>query len=144
MPTPQTYPNHRQYVPAFHGLTFFLIVALLAWSIRLLIRDLSLASAAQLATTVVLGLLFWYSRTFAMTVQNRVIRLEEQLRMARVLPEDLKPRIGELRMSQLIALRFASDGELPGLVRRVLGGELTEQDAIKRAIKEWRPDYARA
>jgi hypothetical protein len=144
MATAQNYQNHRQYIPLYHGLTTVLLVALLAWAVRGVIRSPSLDSAMSLLAAITLVLLFWYCRAFAMAVQNRVIRLEEQLRLTRVLPDDLKARIDELRLSHLIALRFAPDAELPGLVGRVLGGELTDQDAIKRAIRNWRPDYARA
>ncbi len=144
MPNPQSYERHKRYVVGYHVVTFVLLLVLFVWSVRQLIRDPSLTNVMLLVAVVALQMLFGYARAFALSVQNRVIRLEEQLRMARLLPDDLKPRIGELRMSQLIALRFASDGELSDLVRRVLGGELADQDAIKRAIKEWRPDYARA
>jgi hypothetical protein len=76
-------------------------------------------------------------------VQDRVIRLEERLRLEKVLPADLQPRISELTTKQLVALRFASDEELPELVRRVLGGELTERNDIKRAVRSWRADHQR-
>lgn len=142
--TTQAYANHKKYVIGFHGITFILLMVLLVWAVRLLGRNPSFASAIQLITVVALGFLFYYARAFAMGVQDRVIRLEENLRLTRVLPDDLRGRIGELRVGQIVALRFASDGELPGLVRRVLGGELATQDAIKRAIKDWRPDYARS
>jgi hypothetical protein len=79
-----------------------------------------------------------------MGVQDRVIRLEESLRLSRLLPPELQSRIDELRVRHLVALRFASDGEVTDLVRRVLGGELTTPDAIKRSIKVWRPDHLRA
>jgi hypothetical protein len=76
-------------------------------------------------------------------VQDRVIRLEERLRMERVLPAELRPRISELTTKQLVSLRFASDEELPELVRRVLGGELAERNDIKRAVRNWRADHQR-
>ena len=77
-------------------------------------------------------------------VQDRVIRLEERLRYERVLPADLKPRIGEFTVSQLVSLRFASDAELPALARKVLEEKMNERKAIKRMVKTWRPDYSRA
>lgn len=142
--TEQNLANHKRYVIGYHGVAFVLIVVLLAWSIRVLVRTPSLDSVVAVLTVVVLGMLFWYGRIFPLQVQNRVIRLEEQIRFERVLPADLRARVGELRMPHFIALRFASDQELPDLVRQVLGGQLTTQDAIKAAIKTWRPDYYRA
>ncbi len=143
MPTPQSFQNHAKYVPGYHWVTFGLILVLLAWSVSLLVRHPSLAGVMQLITALVLGMTAFYARVFGVGAQDRVIRLEEQLRMARVLPDDLKARVGELRLAQFVALRFAPDAELPGLVRRVLGGELPTQRAIKEAIKDWRPDYER-
>jgi hypothetical protein len=77
-------------------------------------------------------------------VQDRVIRLEEQLRMQRLLPDGLKSRIGEFTTPQLVALRFASDAELPALARRVLDEKLTRKRDIKALIQTWRPDELRA
>ena len=84
------------------------------------------------------------ARTMALTVQNRVVRLEQWVRLGAVLPPDMRSRIGELPLRHLIALRFASDDELPDLVRRCLSGELRTADAVKREIREWRGDYLRA
>ncbi|MBM4186811.1 MAG: hypothetical protein FJ206_05795 [Gemmatimonadetes bacterium] len=143
MTPPQSYANHKKYVFMYHRVAFALILVLLIWAIRLLIKEPSLDSVIALITVVVLGFLFWYARIFPLGVQNRVIRLEEELRYGRILPDDLRARAGELSLGQVIALRFASDEELPGLMRQVLGGQLTTQDAIKRAIKVWRPDHYR-
>jgi len=76
-------------------------------------------------------------------VQDRVIRLEERLRLERLLDPPLAARISELTTAQLVALRFASDEEVGGLVARVLEGELTGRKEIKRAIRSWRPDHER-
>ena len=84
------------------------------------------------------------SRLAALKVQDRVIRLEERLRMARLLPEDLKPRIEEFRTGQLVALRFASDAELPALARKVLDEKIVVGKQIKLLVKNWRGDYLRA
>ncbi|MDX1495850.1 MAG: DUF6526 family protein, partial [Longimicrobiales bacterium] len=89
---------------------------------------------------VVVGL---FARVFPLGVQDRVIRLEERLRMERLLPEELKARIEEVETEHLIGLRFASDEELADLVRRVLDGELADRKAVKAAIRSWRADYQR-
>ncbi len=144
MPESQNYANHKKYVPGFHGIAFVLILFPLVWAIKGLLAAPSIGIAANVAAFLALGFVGFYARTFALQVQDRLIRLEEQPRMASVLPPELKSRIGELRVSNYVALRFASDAELPGLVRRVLNGELTTADSIKQAIKDWRPDHDRA
>jgi len=93
------------------------------------------------AALVTGGLCF---RLFALKVQDRVIRLEMRLRMERLLPADLKARIEDFTVGQLIALRFASDPELPDLARRVLNDKVTQRKAIKQMVKNWKPDYLRA
>jgi hypothetical protein len=79
----------------------------------------------------------------AARVQDRVIRLEERMRLGRLLPEELRGRIDEIRPSQLVALRFAADEELPELAQRCLSGELTKAEQIKKSIRVWRPDHLR-
>jgi len=81
-------------------------------------------------------------RLYATKNQDRIIRLEERLRLATLLPDALRPRIGELTESQLVALRFASDAELPVLVEKTLAGKLSNKE-IKTSIASWRPDYFR-
>jgi Family of unknown function (DUF6526) len=95
-----------------------------------------------LAAALLVG--FISAPTMALKVQDRVIRLEEQLRYERVLPADLKARIGEFTVAQLISLRFASDAELPALARNVLDNKIGQRKAIKQMVKNWRPDYLRA
>lgn len=83
------------------------------------------------------------ARGMALRAQDRVIRLEEQLRLSRIMPAEGQTLIDTLRPGQLIALRFAPDAEVPDLVRRIVSGELRSGDEIKRAIREWRPDHLR-
>ena len=84
------------------------------------------------------------ARTMVLIVQNRVIRLEQRLRLVALLPDHLRGRIVELNLSQLIGLRFASDAELASLVERCLAGELKTGEEVKRAITSWQADFLRA
>lgn len=140
---PQNFANHARLVPGYHFVTFGLLAINLGWSIYRLVKIQSWDAAVVLGLAVALVLLFFYARLFPLAAQDRLIRLEERLRMATLLPADLKPRIGDFTTAQLIALRFASDAELPDLARRVLDEGLTDRKAIKRLIKEWRADYCR-
>ena len=141
---PQNMSNHSRYVPGYHFLLSVLLLAILGWQIYYLAIRPSLGTALGLILAVALILMYWYMRVFAVTVQDRVIRLEERLRMEALLTADLKSRIPEFSPQQLVALRFASDAELPALARRVLDEKLTDQKAIKGLIKEWRADHLRA
>lgn len=139
----QSYQNHRKFAPPFHfvGLPLLAIVASLALNP---VWDGPTREDVLLALIVVLlGLTFILTRTFALGVQDRVIRLEERLRLEEVLTGELRERARALETEQLIALRFASDGELAPLVTRVLSGELRTQKEIKAAIGQWRPDHQR-
>jgi hypothetical protein len=139
----QSYETHRRFVPGYHFVAFGILVINLVWQIVRVVRGLSVDSVVALLVAVALLLLLLYARTFALTVQDRVIRLEERLRLARVCPE-LEGRIPELTRGQLIALRFASDEELPALTRRVLDERITDRNAIKKSIRGWRADELRA
>ena len=141
----QSFANHTRIVPLFH---FFAIPALI---LNLLVRlywlwplRFSFGAIWGVIVGAALVVLVFYARLFALAVQDRVIHLEEQLRYERLLPEELRWRVDELTVNQFIALRFASDDELPALVRKVLDEKLTERKVIKRLIKNWRPDYLRA
>lgn len=140
---PQNYSNHARFVPLFHFVTFGILTVNVLWAGYKLVRGFSPDALMALLVAVALVLLAWYCRIFPLTAQDRVIRLEERLRLARLLPADQQARIDELRPRQLVALRFASDAELPGLVARVLAGELTDPKAIKQAIQNWRADHLR-
>lgn len=142
--TGQTYRNHWRWFPPVH---FFLeplfgLNAILA--LVRLVRAPSPDTAWDLALAIGLLFIIFAARWQALTVQDRLIRLEMWIRLQQVLPPDLRPRIGELAVGQLLALRFAPDDELPDLVRRTLAGELRTKREIKRAIRSWRGDYLRA
>ena len=141
---PQNLSNHARYVPGYHFVLSMLLLALLGWQIYFLAIRPSVGTMMGMLLAVTLILMYWYMRVFAVTVQDRVIRLEERLRMDALLPAELKPRIPEFSTQQLVALRFASDGELPALANRVLAEGIADPKAIKAMIKEWRPDHLRA
>lgn len=144
MPRTQNFENHTRLVPIFHQVTLPLLALNFLWSIYVLVRIHSLASVVALLLAIALILLALSARMFANTVQDRVIRLEMRLRMREVLPPDLRARIPEFQVVQLIALRFASDAELPDLARKVLEEKLTDGKAIKKLIRDWQPDFLRA
>jgi hypothetical protein len=98
----------------------------------------------SLFVAVALVLLFFFARIFALRVQDRVIRLEMRLRMAQVLPADLRGRINEFTVNQLCSLRFASDAELAELARKVLDEKLDDRKSIKKMIRNWEADWLRA
>ncbi len=145
MPAEQNFSNHTRYFPAFHFFVMPVLVANLVIQIYW-IRDFGFTFRGVfgplLALALILGVLS--CRLFALTVQDRVIRLEEQLRYLRVLPGDLQARVGEFTIAQIVSLRFASDAELPALARKVLDGKMQSRKEIKQMIQNWKPDYIRA
>ncbi len=140
----QSAANHTRMVPGFHYLGGALVAINVIWSCWMLLRERTAANGIHVLVAFLIIVVFWFSRTFALTVQDRVIRLEERLRLGRLLPSEMHPRIEELTRRQLVALRFASDAELPALTARVLAGEFADNTAIKGAIREWRADHLRA
>ena len=140
---PQNFANHRRFVPLYHFVIFGVFAINVLRALVLLVRNPSLAAAFDLLMSLAILGLFFYTRTFALTVQDRVIRLEMRLRLKKILPPDLAGRILELDPGQLIALRFASDAEMPDLVREVLTNDIHDRDVIKRKIKDWQGDYLR-
>ena len=141
---PQNLANHVRFVPLYHLVLTLLLLVNLVLRMRALLPGFTELRLAGLCVALALLLLFFYARQFAVTVQDRVIRLEMRLRMERLLPADLAGRFGEFEPRQLVALRFAGDGELPDLARRVLSGELRTSAQIKQQIKDWQADWLRA
>jgi len=140
---PQSFESHAKMVPGYHRwATALLVLPTLYFGYRAAFAFTwdGLALFLFAVGTVLVGL---YARVFPLGVQDRLIRLEERLRMERLLPSDLKGRIPELTASQMVALRFASDGELADLVRRVLDQKITDKSEIKKAIQSWRADHER-
>ena len=143
--TEQNFANHTKLLPPFHFFVLPVMFINFGWSIyRWKGTGFSLDGSERVLLAAALLVGFISVRTMALKVQDRVIRLEEQLRYERVLPADLKARIGEFTVAQLISLRFASDAELPALARSVLDNKIDQRKAIKQMVKNWRPDYLRA
>jgi len=140
----QSYSNHARFFPLFHFFAAPILIANLLWTLWLIARAPSPMTVwnAIVAAALVGGLTA--ARLMALKVQDRVIRLEMRLRLREVLPADLQARIPELTPQQLTGLRFASDGELPDLVRRVLARSLKNATDIKKAVTDWQGDYLRA
>ena len=142
---PQNFQNHVRVVPPYHMFVLGVFLINLGTSIYRLLRiGYSWESLVNFLLALALVVLFFYARIFVLTVQNRVIRLEMRLRLAELLPADLRPRIPEFTVGQLVALRFACDAELPALARKVLDEKLSDRKAIKRLVKDWQADYLRA
>ncbi len=139
---PQTFANHARFDPPFH----FFIIPVFAISLIITIVHLIMHPGLHSAWIVVFMLAaataVTKTRTYALKVQDRVIRLEERLRIAILLDKPLRGRINELSESQLVGLRFASDAELPALVERALSQKMSNKE-IKKAIVQWKPDYWR-
>jgi Family of unknown function (DUF6526) len=140
----QNFQNHVKFVPVFH---FFVLPVLLfnvGWAIYRVIHAPSANMVVALIVAIALLLAVLYGRMFALAVQDRLIRLEMQLRLQGLLPANLRPRIPEFSVNQLVALRFASDAELPELAGKVLADNLQNRKTIKQMIRNWRPDELRA
>lgn len=139
----QTRASHRRFIPMWH---FFALPVLI---INVFVEAVRFSRAPTgingwsviVAVALVIGI--FVSRAMPLRAQDRIIRLEERIRFEKVLPMDLRGRIGELTPDQFIGLRFAPDDEVPELTRRALSGELKTRSDIKRAIRNWRPDHLR-
>ena len=140
----QSYGNHTRFYPLFH----FVVVPILLLNFLNAARHLynTPNRSTAFATVVAFGLvaLALAARLMAITVQDRVIRLEMQLRLMRVLPPDLQNRVANISRQQFVALRFAGDDELPGLVKEICDGRLNAPKDIKQRVKNWQADWLRA
>jgi len=140
----QTYQNHIRWFPPYHYfLVPLMLVNLIFWIVRM-VQVPSWDRGMLIVLSLGLIALTLLARIHSLTVQNRVVRLEEKLRYREILPAELADNARKLRMNQIIALRFASDEELPDLIERTLKGDFEKQKDIKLAIKDWRGDYLRA
>jgi uncharacterized membrane protein YuzA (DUF378 family) len=153
MPSPElNYANHRKIIPQFHIGLFSLVLLNLVWSFVALAAALFgfgqrwvpvVSAIVGLAAGLALLGLFFASRIFALGVQDRVICLEQRLRLAPMLPADLKDRMGELTKEHLIALRFADDSEIAELVRAALDEKIADREVLKKRIRVWKADTMR-
>lgn len=139
----QNFENHAKIVVGYHYVTTVFVLIFTIWAALNLFREPGFDTVAMMSLAIAVNLVGYYVRAFANGNQDRIIRLEERLRMREVLPADLQGRIEDLTISQLVALRFASDGELPELTRRVLDGGLEDRKAIKKMVEHWRADHQR-
>lgn len=139
----QTYASHRRYIPEFHFFVLPVLTANVVVTVIEFVRHPRFITAWIAIVAIALGIGIWTARAMALRAQDRIIRLEERVRLGQLLPPDLRSRVGELQPSQLIAIRFAPDEEVPDLVRRTLDGELKTRGDIKRAIQNWRSDHLR-
>ena len=137
----QTYSNHARFYPLFHFFAAPILLANVLWALWQIARAPSLSTVWNAIVAAGLVAALTAARLMALTVQDRLIRLEMHLRLREVLPPDLQARIPELTPRQLVALRFASNAELPELVRRVLTGSLATATDIKKAVTHWQGDY---
>jgi hypothetical protein len=139
---PQSYQSHARFDPPFH---FFVIPVMLINAIVavvIAIRTPSAYAAWSVLVAFALLMAMFKIRLYALRNQDRLIRLEERLRIQALLPEPLRSRAAELSVQQCVGLRFACDAELPALVERALRENLDKKQ-IKQAVQTWRPDHAR-
>ena len=140
----QSYQKHARWLPGFHFFAIPVLLLNLLNEMRHVWYDPSRHFVFQVVVAAALLTVAFLSRIQALTVQDRVIRLEMRLRLRGILPPDLHPNIDTLTHRQLVALRFASDAEMTDLVRDVLAGKLASAKEIKMRIKSWQSDWLRA
>lgn len=142
MSVQQTYATHRRFEPIQHFVVTPVLLITCFAAVRLAFKQPGLHSIWLAVLAFILLLAALTTRMYALKVQDRLIRLEETLRMQRLLPPDLLARLGELDPKQFVGLRFAADAELADRVREALDQKLSGE-AIKKRIQAWRPDTFR-
>ncbi len=142
----QVYANHRRWDPWYHFFAFSVVSISFFIALWTFIKGLSGSFSPWAAWNVVVWAaaiaLTLRIRSYPLKVQDRIIRLEERLRLTTLLDEPLKARIGDLDERQLVGLRFAPDAEVPALVKAALDEKLSGEE-IKKRVKNWRPDTFR-
>jgi hypothetical protein len=140
----QTYATHRKFVPPFHFVVGPILLTNFFWRVYQAGTAFSWETLLGALLAFALVILGFMTRAFALKVQDRVIRLEMQLRMREILPPAMHARIPEFTAGQMVALRFASDAELADLSAIVLKDNLQDRNTIKKMIKNWKADDFRA
>jgi len=141
--TGQTYANHTRWHPPFHFFVLPVMIINVVWSIVYFFISLGWNRGWAIVVSLALLLLASVARTNALRAQDRIIRLEEQIRYQQILSDDCAQQARSLTIDQIIALRFAPDEEVEALVRGVLEGRLRKSADIKRAVNTWRADHLR-
>ncbi len=139
----QSFSHHAKFAPSFHFTSIpaaMIVVVYFGMELR---EGITVEGVMALLLALVALSALLHARIFALGVQDRLIRLEERLRLDATLPDDLRARVDQLTTDQLIGLRFAPDDELPDLVARALSGEFANRKAIKAAVGTWRADHQR-
>ncbi|HKT80904.1 MAG TPA: DUF6526 family protein [Vicinamibacterales bacterium] len=144
MPQTQNLQNHTRIVPMFHIGVILPVLINFFWSLYKLTEGITSDALVNVMMATMFILLTLSVRQQILTVQDRVIRLEMRLRLAQILPDDLRREGAMLTVPQLVALRFAGDAELPDLVREVAAGKLSTPKEIKQRVRDWQPDFQRA
>jgi len=145
MPTavkPQNYANHRAFAPWYLVAGLVLVMNFGGRAIDVA-RDLRFSTVMDVLVAAALVVVWGVSRGKAQRMQDRIIRLEMRLRLERVLPPEQRADIAKLSLGQLVALRFASDAELPALTKDVVAGGIEDREEIKRRVKDWQADWLR-
>ena len=141
---PQSYASHRRFDPLYHGFAApVLALVYPVWAIVHLWRHPTPQSLVWLLFALAIAVLAWRARSFPLAVQDRLIVLEERMRLERLLSPEARAAAAELTDDQLIGLRFAPDDELGALAAAACSEKLSRAE-IKKRVKNWRPDYRRA
>jgi len=141
--TTQDYSNHVRWHTPYHFVLLPILLLHLIWCLVRVVKTPGFESAEALLLAAGLAVLATLARTNALRAQDRVIRLEERLRFQRLLPAELAAKAGALPAGFIVALRFASDEELPELARQAVEHKFARPGELKRAIKHWRGDHLR-
>ena len=140
----QTFKSHRRYIPAYHFFALPVLILNVVAQVLYFLKWRTPYKLFMIVVAIALVVVAFAVRGMVARVQDRVIRLEERMRLANLLPIEMHAGINDLTAAQLVGLRFASDVEVAALAQRCMNGELTKRDQIKKEIKNWRPDNLRA